>query len=27
MGLQLSGIPYKTGGINAALQYLADQKK
>jgi alanine-glyoxylate transaminase/serine-glyoxylate transaminase/serine-pyruvate transaminase len=27
MGLQLSDIPYKTGGINAALQYLADQKK
>ena len=25
MGLQLSGIPYKAGGINAALDYLAKQ--
>jgi alanine-glyoxylate transaminase / serine-glyoxylate transaminase / serine-pyruvate transaminase len=25
MGLQIAGIPYRCGGVGAALQYLAEQ--
>jgi alanine-glyoxylate transaminase/serine-glyoxylate transaminase/serine-pyruvate transaminase len=27
MGLELSGIPFKKGGVAAALQYLTEQAR